>query len=53
MYWDRRFAIVVSLIWALLVAGGFYLLAGVSVQHRTHAAQADNSHPNGTAPIAY
>ncbi len=29
MHWDRRFAIVVSLIWALLVSGAFYLVAGI------------------------
>ena len=29
MYWDRRFAIVVSLIWAALVSGAFYLMAGI------------------------
>jgi hypothetical protein len=29
MHWDRRFAIVVSLIWAVLVSGAFYLVAGI------------------------
>jgi hypothetical protein len=29
MHWDRRFAIVVSLIWAVLVSGAFYLVAGM------------------------
>jgi len=29
MHWDRRFAIGVSLIWAVLVSGVFYLLAGI------------------------
>ena len=29
MHWDRRFAIVVSMIWAMLVSGAFYLAAGV------------------------
>lgn len=29
MHWDRRFAIGVSLIWAALVSGAFYLLAGI------------------------
>ncbi len=28
MHCDRRFAIVVSLIWATLVSGAFYLAAG-------------------------
>jgi len=53
MYWNRRFAIVVSLIWAVLVAGGFYLLAGLPAQHRTPAARTDSSQANGSTPIAY
>jgi hypothetical protein len=53
MYWNRRFAIVVSLIWAVLVAGGFYLLAGLPAQHHQPAAQTDNSHRNGSMPVAY
>jgi hypothetical protein len=28
MHWDHRFAIAVSLIWAVLVFGAFYLAAG-------------------------
>jgi hypothetical protein len=29
MHLDRRFAVVVSLIWAVLVSGAFYLAVGI------------------------
>ena len=38
MYWNRRFAILVSLVWAMLVMGGFCLLAGISAPHPPETA---------------
>jgi hypothetical protein len=51
MYWNRRFAIVVSLIWAALVTAGFLLLAGVPVRHRTPTIPADRPHLTATLPV--
>jgi hypothetical protein len=50
MYWNRRFAILVSLVWAMLVMGGFYLLAGISAPH---PPKTGSSHGTGRAPAIY
>jgi hypothetical protein len=41
------------LVWALLVAGGFYLLAGIAAPHRMPPAQTGCSHGTGSAPIKH
>jgi hypothetical protein len=53
MHWDRRFAIVISLIWAVLVSGAFFLLAGIRTPASPAPASADNSRVNGTGQIEY
>jgi len=51
MHWDRRFAIVVSLIWALLVSGAFFLLAGSHTPASATSASAENPRVNATGQI--
>jgi hypothetical protein len=53
MHWDRRFAIGVSLIWAVLVSGAFYLLAGIHIPASPNPMSADNSRVNETGLIEY
>ena len=53
MHWDRRFAIVVSLIWALLVSGAFFLLAGIHTPASPTSASAENPRVNATGQIEY
>lgn len=53
MYWNRRFAIVVGLVWAVLVASGFYLLAGISPQRGAPPARTNSSLAGGTTPVTY
>lgn len=53
MYWNRRFAIVVSLIWAALVAASFLLLEEIPVRHRTPAVPTDRPHRTATLPVTY
>lgn len=53
MHWDRRFAIGVSLIWAVLVSGAFYLLAGIERPPSPAAVLADNSRMDGIGQIAH
>jgi hypothetical protein len=53
MYWNHRFAIVVSLIWAALVTASFLLLAGAPVRHRTPAVPAGRPHRTATLPVGY
>ncbi|MGA2272011.1 MAG: hypothetical protein ABSH00_00550 [Bryobacteraceae bacterium] len=52
MHWDRRFAIMVSLIWAVLVSGAFYLLAGIQLP-ASPAGQANDSRVSGIEQIEY
>ena len=49
MFWNRRFAILVGLVWAVLVAGGFYLLAGIAAHRPAPTAQAGGR----TTPITH
>jgi hypothetical protein len=49
MFWSRRFAILASLIRARLIAGGFYLLGGISAPHRMPPAQTGDR----TTPIIH
>jgi hypothetical protein len=53
MHWDRRFAIVVSLIWAVLVSGAFFLLAGIHTAASPASASADNPRVNVNGQIEY
>ena len=52
MYWNRRFAIVVSLVWLLLVAGGYILLARFSCQPQPFPVQTGRPPAIGAKPIA-
>jgi hypothetical protein len=51
MYWDRRFAIVVSLIWAALVTASFLLLARVPVRQPSPAVPAVSPHRTATVRV--
>jgi hypothetical protein len=53
MHWDGRFAIGVSLIWAMLVLSAFHLVKGIQNTAPPTPVLADNPAMDGKAQIAH